>query len=772
MNWFIRLTVISVISGSSLFTQAQSDASLQLEFSSIPDSWDEGFPLGNGMTGVLVWQKGDKLRLSIDRADLWDLRPTKELEKYSYNWAYQHRLSGDWDTVWKVADEPYDRDATPTKIPGAAIEFDISKLGKVSRAYLNLSEAVCTIEWKNGVVFSVFVDANNPVIRYKFTNKVISPDLIPPAYQTNSKEKISNQVVEGQSLTRLGYDQGKVKRTSNTLLYIQKGWSDFQYQVAVNSNKHSKNVEGIISITSNFRELYPSVLNASGQYPEKSESAVSIIQNALSTSYDLDLEKHKAWWQNYWQQSSISIPDTLLEKQWYLEMYKLGSASRTGSPPISLQAVWTADNGKLPPWRGDFHNDLNTQLSYWPAYSSNHLDEGAVFTDWLWNNRNTFEAYARKNFDVAGLNVPGVATLTGDAMGGWHMYSLSPTVAAWLSQHFYLQWRYSMDQTFLSEKAYPWIADAALFLEQVTVFKNGTRKLPMGSSPEFNDGNMKAWFLEPTNYDVALCKYLFKIASEMAQELGNLNEAKHWEIIRSQFPDFDVDANSGLTVAPGYPYKESHRHFSHLMAIHPLGILNINDPDDHEIIIKSLENLENLGSDWWCGYSFSWAGNIYARMREGEKAAEKLSLFASCFCLPNSFHVNGDQCKAGHSKFTYRPFTLEGNFAFAAGVQEMLLQSYAGYIEIFPAVPHDWKNIGFKNLRAEGAFLVSASKENGVPLKVRVEAPKGGNTLLQLPFITHVVKQSKGIKIDFKEAKKIYLQFEPGGFVEFENGYE
>jgi alpha-L-fucosidase 2 len=761
-----------LINTVSLSLTAQSKSSLILSSPAIPTSWDEGFPLGNGMIGVLVWQKGNMLRLSVDRADLWDLRPTAELEKYSYQWAYQHRLSGDWDTVWKVADEPYDRDATPTKIPGAAVEFDISGLGSISSASLDLSNAVCTIKWKNGVVFNVFVDAHNPVIRYTFTNKAFVAALIPPEYQSNSKVKTGNAVVGGQSLARLGYTQGKVEKKDNILIYNQNGWGDFKYQVAVSNSKQSKTTEGVISISSNYGELYPGTLSTPDLKTANGENAFSVIQNALASTYERDLEKHKDWWQKYWQQSSISIPDPVLEKQWYLEMYKFGAASRPGGPPISLQAVWTADNGKLPPWKGDFHSDLNTQLSYWPAYSSNHLEEGAVFTDWLWNNRGTFKANAKKFFNADGLNVPGVATLTGEAMGGWHMYALSPTVAAWLSQHFYLQWRFSMDRSFLDQKAYPWVANAALFLEQITVFKDGIRKLPMGSSPEFNDGNMTAWFLEPTNYDLALCKYLYKIAAEMARELKKDNEAAHWEIIGSQFPDFDVDSITGLTVAPGYPYKESHRHFSHLMAVHPMGILNFDDPNDREIIEKSAANLEKQGPDWWCGYSYSWAGNIYARMKDGEKAAEKLKLFASCFCLPNSFHVNGDQCKAGHSKFTYRPFTLEGNFAFAAGLQEMLLQSHAGYIEVFPAVPNEWKDISFNNLRTEGAFLVSATKENSVPVKVRIEAPKGGNTLLQLPYLTHVVKQSNGVKIDFSEAKKIYLQFEPGGFVEFENGYE
>ncbi len=81
---------------------AQPSKTHNLVFTDLPQQWDEAIPLGNGMIGALVWQKGANLRISIDRADLWDLRPTKEIEKYTYQWAYQHKLSGDWDTVWKV----------------------------------------------------------------------------------------------------------------------------------------------------------------------------------------------------------------------------------------------------------------------------------------------------------------------------------------------------------------------------------------------------------------------------------------------------------------------------------------------------------------------------------------------------------------------------------------------------------------------------------------------------------------------------------------------
>ena len=100
--------------------------------------------------------------------------------------------------------------------------------------------------------------------------------------------------------------------------------------------------------------------------------------------------------------------------------------------------------------------------------------------------------------------------------------------------------------------------------------------------------------------------------------------------------------------------------------------------------------------------------NLKARAFDGDGAVKALRIFAEAFCLKNSFHVNGDQSGKGYSKFQYKPFTLEGNFAFAAGLQEMLIQSHTGIIRLFPAIPDSWRTASFENLRTEGAFLISA----------------------------------------------------------------
>ncbi|HRI22662.1 MAG TPA: hypothetical protein PLA68_16995, partial [Panacibacter sp.] len=120
----------------------------------------------------------------------------------------------------------------------------------------------------------------------------------------------------------------------------------------------------------------------------------------------------------------------------------------------------------------------------------------------------------------------------------------------------------------------------------------------------------------------------------------------------------------------------------------------------------------------------------------------------------------------------YRPFTLEGNFAFAQGVHELLLQSKATYIEVFPAVPQSWKDVSFTNLRAEGAFLISASKENSVPAQVKVFSEKGGTLKIKLPFKTWIVEKVNPAMQSIDDSGVITIQMKKGQTIIFKNGYE
>lgn len=740
------------IFGFTLQTTAQ-EKKHNLQFDTLAKRWDEALPIGNGMLGALIWEKNGNLRLSLDRADLWDERPMKGLhrEEFSFKWVQEQVAKKQYDTVQKLFDHPYDREPAPSKIPGGAIEVPINAWGAQSSATIDVKTATSTVTWKSETILKSFVHATAPVgwIRLENVPEGFDINLVAPQYTGATKN--AGDPVKGDDLSRLGYQQGKITKLGNSISYTQEGWGGFRYTINLLWKRlDGKTIEGVWTISSTNQRF---------KNPETNEA---ILERHLSSGFNQDHASHKAWWANFWSKSAIQIPDELIEKQWYLEQYKFGSTSRKGAPPISLQAIWTADNGRIPPWKGDYHHDLNTELSYWPAYSANHLEEGMAYLDHLDQNKENYNRYTQLYFGIDGLNAPGVTTLEGTEMGGWIQYALSPTVSSWLSHHYYLQWRYSMDKNFLKERAYPWIAAAAGYLEKLTVVnKNGLRKLPISSSPEINGNNLTAWFPQNTNYDLSLMVFNFKAAKELALELGLKNKAAHWDSILQQFPALSLSETNALNIAPGFPYAESHRHFSHLMSIHPLGLIKTENGEKEKTIIQnSLHQLDSIGPAGWCGYSYAWLSNLKARAKDGEGATKSLQIFAKAFCLVNSFHVNGDQTKSGYSSMTYRPFTLEGNFAFAAGVQEMLLQSHAGFIELFPAVPDGWKNVSFQTLRAEGAYLVSAVRQNGLTKSVTITSEKGG--ILKLKLDTKGFEKKVTGKAKMLRQEKGYTTIEMG----------
>ena len=425
--------------------------------------------------------------------------------------------------------------------------------------------------------------------------------------------------------------------------------------------------------------------------------------------------EHTIWWENYFGESRISLPDKFMEKQWYMTNYLFASASREGCAPMPLQGVWTADDGTLPPWKGDYHHDLNTELSYTHYLKANHLEEGRTFLDFLWELREKGKSFAREFYNAKGCCLPGVMTIDGKPLGGWPMYSLSPVNQAWLAHGFGEYYRYTGDEKFLKERAYPYMKETGIFIRELLEEReDGMLSLPVSSSPEIHDDTEKSWLTPMSNYDLALLLNLYESLEKYSVLLGD-SMKDIWTDIRKKLPKLAVNEKKVLMLSPDESLEESHRHFSNAMAISPLGLISY-EGEGKEIIDAVIKDYERLGTGQWVGYTFTWMAHLYAIQGNGEKAAEYLNIFWKYFCGPNGFHLNGDFQRKGYSEFTYRPFTLEGNMFSADALQEMLFQMKNGKIRLFPAIPEEWKEKGvfFQNLRGENGLMCSAKIEDGI----------------------------------------------------------
>src|ERR1700744_4650159 len=245
MKGFIKQIILTTLCFLSIAGNAQPQASKHdLQFDSLATRWDEAIPLGNGMLGALIWQKQNHLRFSLDRADLWDERPMKGLHRkeFSYQWVYEEvKKKTDYALVQKYFDDPYDNEPAPSKIPGAALEFDTKSWGKVISVRLYINNALCEVKWANGTVLKTYIHAYKQFGSFKFENTPADfvPRLIQPLYQMPPTKGPVNSLV-GDDLSKLGYKQGTVTRQGNSITYKQEGWGGFSYEVNVRWKKIGK----------------------------------------------------------------------------------------------------------------------------------------------------------------------------------------------------------------------------------------------------------------------------------------------------------------------------------------------------------------------------------------------------------------------------------------------------------------------------------------------------------------------------------------------------
>ena len=742
MDRLALLLIISTLAGVLAMVRAWCGegstgpaANQNLVLSAPITTWDEALPLGNGLMGGLLWGDKNLIRLSLDRGDLWDERPAVEKEWWrtrTYAKARELAEKKDFGTINHWWDSPYNG-RTPTKLPGGRLEVTLDPAQRVERFELNLATAEGWAWLGEDRKLTSFFSADEPVALMRIPGaepKAI--DLIPAGAKRQGSGNAGPS--SGGAVAALGYPAAQYGHEGTANWYVQEAAEGLKYCVCVESRRVGAETLLAIAVTS------------TNDAPDLLALARQRCASTLAKGYAEMLRLHVAWWKDFWSRSSVTLPacDPEISRQYHLVQYFHGAASRRKAPPMPLQGVWTADNGGLPPWKGDYHNDLNTQMTYIAYQGAGHFQEGLSYLDYLWDRAPSFRSFARDFYGTAGLACPGVMSLSGQPLGGWGQYSLSPTMSAWSAHLFYLHWRYTMDENFLRERAYPWCRDVGTcMLGLLKPDAQGVLKLPLSSSPEIFDNSARAWLTPNSNYDLMCLKMLFLFLHEMADACGVADEAKKWADAAAALGDFHVNNQGMLLIDASTPLPGSHRHLSNIIGIYPFNLITIEGgAKDRQRIVASLAQWDRLGTSAWCGYSFSWMSCLRARVGDAESALRHLDIFCKAFVLRNGFHANGDQTGSGLSGFTYRPFTLEGNFLAAQAVQEMLLQSWSPtpgkrdteVIRVFPATPWRWHDVAFRDLRAEGGHRVSARRENNATTWLRVEAGYSGEVRIRDSF--------------------------------------
>lgn len=448
------------------------------------------------------------------------------------------------------------------------------------------------------------------------------------------------------------------------------------------------------------------LLSVAHSHPSDTRAGeVSLQKIQRAGSYGELRSQHTRWWHAFYRKSFVSIPDQRLQSFHWIQLYKVASASRAGGPVMATSGPWLEPT----PWPAVWWN-LNVQLEYWLIHGSNHLElDSLVSTLRQSQEQLVANVPAAYRPDSAGIGrssdmfadravgTPGTGAEVGDLT--WALHN------AWLS------YRHTMDESLLRDTIYPLLRRTInYYWHFLQPGDDGKLHLPSTLSPEYP-------VVPPrdTNYDLALIRWGCTTLLDASAQLKVDDPLKQrWQEILARLTPYPVDEN-GFMIGAETPYAQSHRHYSHLLMVYPLYLVNWDQPEQRELIEKTVVRWHAL-TGAHRGYSYTGAASMYAMMGRGDTALTYLKKFFD----PTTRYP----CRA-NTHYTEAGPVIETPLSASQSLHDMLCQSWGGVIRIFPAVPSSWSDVTLHDFRAQGAFLVSAVRTERITRFVRVRSLAG-----------------------------------------------
>jgi hypothetical protein len=420
--------------------------------------------------------------------------------------------------------------------------------------------------------------------------------------------------------------------------------------------------------------------------------------------------------------------------------------------------------------------NLNVQLSYYTTGITNHLDLEEPLYRLIEKHRDQLVLNVPEEFrdDCAALGNPvgydelvNPVFLTTDRTTDREMNII---VLPWLMQQFYVHNKRTMDDERLRNSIFPLMKKTySVYLRILYKGDDGLYHIPLTFSDEYGKA-------QETSMNIALARWGFKTLLDICTRL-KLNDQliPVWKEHLDKMADYHTNEN-GIMIGKGVPFAKPHRHYSHMLGIFPFYETNI---EDHVASIpmlkKTVQHFTDVDGDN-CMYKFSGASSIWSSLGNGDSALKWVSRSLDIFprigeipkiptCTPNTMY-----CERGNP-------TFESPISSSRSMLDMLIQSWGNVIRVFPATPTSWKDASFYQLRAEGAFLVSAKRENGKTQFIHIKSLAGESCIIQsdLPVDIKVIGiasnrlQQKNDKIilDLKKGEEavLYTGQKPPNFV-------
>lgn len=735
MRWWWNVAAAILLAGP---VQAEP---LEIRFDAPASDWErEALPIGNGAMGAMIVGGVDEDRLQFNEKTLWTGGPGSR-QGYDFGWperslaANVARVALEIDQKGSLAPE-YVARKLGQRIRGYGDYQSFGELvlftngaGEISdyRRELDLERGVGRISYtRDGVRYTREYFASYPdgVIVVRLT-----------ADQPNRISFRARLVVPGNRTAEYSTRNGELAVVGalhdNGLKYaaVAKVFTDGGVRADLGGTQ-----VGIVGASSAWIVL-AAATNYRLQYPDyRGADPLPAVQAKLTRAREQGaaklIERHIADHSQLFgrmsldlRAASIDVPTPELLKQYesgqtqydraletlYFQYgrYLLIASSRAGSLPANLQGVW--NNSARPPWNADYHVNINLQMNYWPAFSTNLVETSLPLYDFIDCLLEPGGQSARRVSNASGwtlflnTNVWGFTGLI-----EWPTAFWQPEAGAWLASQYYEHYRYTKDERFLRERVWPAMKGAAQYwLDALRPDpRDGKLVVTPSYSPEHGQFTAGAAMSQQIVFE------LLTNAVQVASQLGEPEFASKVLVTLNQL-------DPGLRVGQWGQLQEwkhdlderndQHRHVSHLYALHPGNQIGALTTSDYAAAAR--RSLEARG-DGGTGWSMAWKINLWARLLDGNRAHRLLGEQLKHSTLPNLLD-------------THPPFQIDGNFGATAGVAEMLLQSHAGELHVLPGLPAAWSSGEVKGLLARGNISVDVRWEEGKARQIYLRSSIG-----------------------------------------------
>jgi alpha-L-fucosidase 2 len=747
--------------------------------------WERAsLPIGNGSIGGNVMGSIAAERITLNEKSLWLGGPNTEggaAHYWDQNKQSAHILprirqafaDGDVENAAALTAEHFNGlvDYEPTRekefrfgnfttLGEAYIETGMSEVGMTDyHRVLSLDSALAVVDFcKEGVHFSrkYFASYPDSVMVMQFEADAPGCQNLTFSYAPNPEADGEFSAVGGDELMYVGRLKNNGQQFAVRVKALNEGGSvrltDDRIRVT-----GADRVTFLLTADTDYRLNFHPDFTDNRAYvgPDPVSTTQAMMQHAASLGFNELYARHRTDYSALFQRVQLSLnpqtaeseaslralptyerlaryrqgeTDYSLEQLYYqYGRYLLIASSRPGNLPANLQGMWA--NGVDGPWHVDYHNNINLQMNYWPACSTNLTECELPLIDFIRTlvdpGQRTASAYFGARGWTAAIsgNIFGFTAPVTDHDMSWNF---NPMAGPWLATHIWEYYDYTRDKDWLRRVGYDILKQSALFAQDYLYRRpDGTLTASPSTSPEHGPVDEGTTFVHGVIREVLLC------AIDASRALGVDSKLRtQWQQVLDKLAPYRIGRYGQLmewSKDIDDPADE-HRHVNHLFGLHPGHTISpITTP---ELAQASRIVLEHRG-DGATGWSMGWKLNQWARLQDGDHAYLLLGNLLKNGTTDNLWDI-------------HPPFQIDGNFGGTAGMTELLLQSHAGFIQLLPALPSAWSKGRVSGLRARGGFEVALTWDEGKLSEATVVSLAGETCTLRYGDATLSFRTKKG----------------------------